>query len=214
MPAERPAAALTRRWRVPPTNRNGTVPEETAELVRTIERDIGPIEVALYNIGAQVGPRSLEKTSYRIFNLALSMGALGAFALAKELSPYMIGRRKGTLIYTSSTAAYRGNAGQHAHTAAMGARRNLTQSISAELAPQGIHVCHVNLDGAVDSPETIGRLMPEAFAQMQEDKKPNDEILLPESVADTYWHLHTQPRNAWTLDLDLRPWQEKAWFNS
>ena len=100
-------------------NRNGTVPEETAKVVEEIERDIGPIEVAVYNIGAQVGARSLEKTSYRIFNLALSMGAIGAFALAKELSPYMVARGKGTLIYTSSTAAYRGNAGQHAHTAAV-----------------------------------------------------------------------------------------------
>ena len=185
-----------------------------AEVIETIEHNIGPIEIAVYNIGAQVGSRSLEKTSYRVFNLALSMGAVGAFALAKELSPYMVARGNGTLIYTSSTAAYRGNAGQHAHTAAMGARRTLTQSISAELAPKGIHVCHVNLDGPVDAPETIGRLMPDAFAEMQKNLKPNDEMLLPASIADTYWHLHTQPRNTWTLDLDLRPWQEKAWFNT
>ena len=184
------------------------------ELIETIERDVGPIEVAIYNIGAQVGSRSLEKTSYRIFNLALSMGAIGAFALAKEVSPHMIKRGKGTIIYTSATAAYRGNAGQHAHTAAMGARKNLTQSISAELAPHGIHICHVNMDGPVDAPETIGKLMPEVFEKMLETKKPNDELLLPESIADTYWHLHTQPRNAWTLDLDLRPWKEQAWFNS
>eukprot|EP01045_Picozoa_sp_COSAG04_P017058 COSAG04_NODE_1482_length_6564_cov_3.075019_1_plen_295_part_00 len=193
---------------------NGTEPEEVGELIETIERDVGPIEVAIYNIGAQVGSRSLEKTSYRIFNLALSMGAVGAFALAKEVSPHMIKRGKGTIIYTSATAAYRGNAGQHAHTAAMGARKNLTQSISAELAPHGIHICHVNMDGPVDAPETIGKLMPEAFEKMLETKKPNDELLLPESIADTYWHLHTQPRNAWTLDLDLRPWKEQAWFNS
>jgi len=91
--------------------------------------------VAIYNIGAQVGNRSLEKTSYRIFTMALSMGAVGAFALAKELSPYMIERGKGTIIYTSATSAYRGNAGQHAHTAAMGARRNLTQSTSSGQHP-------------------------------------------------------------------------------
>jgi NAD(P)-dependent dehydrogenase (short-subunit alcohol dehydrogenase family) len=106
---------------------SGTDPEQVADLIKTIETDVGPIHVAIYNIGAQVGNRSLEKTSYRIFNLALSMGAVGAFALTKEVSPYMVNRGHGTIIFTSATAAYRGNAGQHAHTAAMGARRNLVQ---------------------------------------------------------------------------------------
>ena len=193
---------------------DGTDPEDVAQLIETIESEVGPIHVAIYNIGAQVGNRSLEKTSYRIFNLAISMGALGAFAMAKELSPYMIERGHGTLLYTSATAAYRGNSGQHAHTAAMGARRNLCQSINAVLGPKGIHVSHINLDGPVDAPETIGKLMPEAYAKMLETKKPNDGMLLPDSIADTYWHLHTQPRNTWTLDLDLRPWSETAWFNS
>ena len=137
-----------------------------AKLIEHIESDVGPIHVAVYNIGAQVGNRSLEKTSYRIFNMALGMGAVGAFALAKECSPRMVQRGHGTLIYTSATAAYRGNKGQHAHTAAMGARRNLTQSLNAELGPKGIHVCHVNLDGPVDAPETIGKLMPEMYAKV------------------------------------------------
>jgi len=139
---------------------------------------------------------------------------MGGFILAKEVAPYMVARGHGTLIYTSATAAYRGNAGQHAHTMAMGGRRNLTQSLNAELGPQGIHVCHVNMDGAILAPETLGKMMPELFEKMVKEKVPNDEVLLPDSIADTYFHLHSQPRNAWTLDMDLRPWQETAWFNS
>ena len=95
----------------------------------------------------------------------------------------------------------------------MGARRNLCQSLNHELGPQGIHICHVNLDGPVESPETIGKLMPELYKEMLAVRKPNDAILLPEHIADTYWHLHSQHRSTWTLDLDLRPWQEQAWFN-
>ena len=120
-------------------------------------------------------------------------------------------RGAGTLLFTSSTAAFRGNAGQHAHSAAMGARRNLCQSLRAELAPEGVHVCHINIDGTVDAPESIGKILPEFLEEMRET---DEGLLRPDDVADTYWHLHTQPRNAWTLDLDLRPWKEQAWFNS
>ena len=115
-----------------------------------------------------MGVNALSDTSYADLQNALSFGAVGAFALAKETAPYMIERGRGTLIYTSSTAAFRGNAGQHAHTAAMGARRMLCQSLSAELAPQGIHVSHVNIDGTVDAPESIGKIVPEFYEEMKE----------------------------------------------
>ena len=81
-------------------------------------------------------------------------------------------RGAGTLLFTSSTAAFRGNAGQHAHSAAMGARRNLCQSLRAELAPEGVHVCHVNIDGTVDAPESIGKiLMPKVAADSHDGKR-------------------------------------------
>jgi NAD(P)-dependent dehydrogenase (short-subunit alcohol dehydrogenase family) len=100
------------------------------------------------------------------------------------------------------------------HTAAMGARKNLSQSLNHELGPQGIHVVHVCLDGPVASPETIGLLMPKMYEKMMESKKPNDEMILPENVAETYWYLYSQPRSNWTLDLDIRPWKENPWMNS
>eukprot|EP00929_Paragymnodinium_shiwhaense_P106136 TRINITY_DN71313_c0_g1_i1.p1 TRINITY_DN71313_c0_g1~~TRINITY_DN71313_c0_g1_i1.p1 ORF type:complete len:295 (+),score=58.20 TRINITY_DN71313_c0_g1_i1:116-886(+) len=141
---------------------DGTKPEDIKAVIERVEKEVGPIHVALYNIGAQIGSRTLEKTSYRVFELSWRNGSLGAFALAKEVSPYMLKRGHGTIIYTSSTAAFRGNRGQHAHTAAMAARRALSQSVNHELAREGIHVCHVNLDGPVDAPDTLGKLMPDA----------------------------------------------------
>ena len=112
---------------------DGSSPDQLAKLIGSVERDVGPIACAVYNVGAQMGARTLQATSYADFQNALSLGAVGAFALAKEVTPFMLRRGRGCLIFTSSTAAFRGNAGQHAHTAAMGARRNLCQSF--RLAP-------------------------------------------------------------------------------
>ncbi|CAE8634026.1 unnamed protein product [Polarella glacialis] len=193
---------------------DATKPEEISALVKMVEQDLGPIDVAVYNVGAQVGNRLLENTSYRIFELAWRMGTLGAFALAKEVAPFMVGRGTGTVILTSATAAVRGNMGQHAHTAAMAGRRALGQSLNHELGRLGIHVCMVNIDGPVESPDTLGRMMPELYKKLLAEKGPQEKILLPKSVADTYYMLHCQRRDAWTLEMDLRPWGEAAWFNS
>lgn len=193
---------------------DGTKPEEVAELVRSVEAEVGPIHVAIYNIGAQVGNRTLEKTSYRIFEMAWRMGSLGAFALAKELTPHMRQRGAGTLIFTSATAAMRGNTMQHAHTAAMAGRRMLVQSLNHELGGDGIHCCHVVLEGKVDAPDTLGKMAPALYKKMQETEIPNDKVILPASVAETYLFIHRQPRNCWTHELELRPWGETAWFNT
>ena len=190
---------------------DATNPEDIASVVRAVEESVGPIHVAVYNVGAQIGNRSVEKTSYRIFDLALKLGAFGAFAMAKEVVPFMEKRGKGSLIFTSATAAFRGNRGQHAHAAAMGARRNLCQSLNHELAEKGIHVAHVNLDGVVASPETSLKVIPEAYhAHLASD----DGMILPSAVADAYWYLHNQPRSSWTFEMDVRPWRETPWFNS
>ena len=109
---------------------DGTEPVAVGALVERIEEQIGPIDFVNYNVGAQIGPRALDATSYRIFERAWRMGALGAFATAKEVSRHMLGRGRGTIVYTSATAAVRGNAGQHAHAAAMGGRRMLAQSLA------------------------------------------------------------------------------------
>jgi NAD(P)-dependent dehydrogenase (short-subunit alcohol dehydrogenase family) len=124
-------------------------------------------------------------------------------------------RGKGTLLVTSATAAVRGNAGQHSHAAAMGGRRMLCQSLNAEFAPKGIHVAHMLIDGAVDAPDTLGKMLgPEAFQKLRETRGlENDGLLLPSKIAETYYHVAQQHRSVWTHELDLRSFSDLAWWN-
>lgn len=184
------------------------------ELVAEVEQ-IGPIEVVLFNLGAQVGGRSLEDTSLKVFELGWQMACMGLFRLAKAVVPLMEARGGGTLLVTSATAAVRGNAGQHSHAAAMGGRRMLCQTLNAEYAPRGIHVVHILIDGAVDAPDTLGKLLgPELYEELRKTRgMEHDGLLLPEKMAETYYHLAHQHRSAWTHELDLRAFSDLAWWN-
>ena len=117
-----------------------------------IEKDIGPIEAVIYNLGAQIGDRNLQATSYRAFEMGWRLATFGLFRTASVVTPKMEERGRGTILVTSATAAVRGNKGQHSHAAAMGGRRMLCQSLNAEFGPKGIHVAHIIIDGAVDAP--------------------------------------------------------------
>lgn len=186
------------------------------ELVERTERDIGPIRAALYNLGAQIGNRPLGQTPHRIFELGWRLGTYGVFRLAHALLPRMVERAKdgphGTILVTSATAAVRGNAGQHSHAAAMGGRRMLCQTLNAEFAPKGVHVAHVVVDGAVDVPDTLGKLLGDSFQAFKANKGA-DGVIDPAALAETYWHLAHQPRNCWTHEVDVRPWTDVAWWN-
>ena len=128
--------------------------------------------------------------------------------------PAMVERGKGTLLVTSATAAVRGNAGQHSHAAAMGGRRMLCQSLNAEYASKGVHVAHIILDGAVDAPDTLGKMLgPDRFQELRETRGAEDGLLMPEKIADTYYHIATQHRSTWTHELDLRSHSDVAWWN-
>ncbi len=184
------------------------------DLVAEVE-SLGPIDVALFNLGAQIGNRPLEDTPLKTFELGWQMACFGLFRLARVLLPLMEARGGGTLLVTSATAAMRGNAGQHSHAAAMGGRRMLCQTLNAEYASRGIHVAHILIDGAVDAPDTLGKMLgPERFAALREARgKEHDGLLLPEKMAETYYHLATQHRSAWTHELDLRAHSDLAWWN-
>ncbi|SMQ69837.1 NADP-dependent 3-hydroxy acid dehydrogenase YdfG [Altererythrobacter xiamenensis] len=186
------------------------------ELVERIERDIGPIEGALYNLGAQIGNRALEDTPHRTFELGWRLGCFGLYRLAHAIFPSMVERAKdgphGTLLVTSATAAVRGNAGQHSHAAAMAGRRMLCQTLNAEFAPKGIHVAHIVVDGAVNSPDTLGKLLGDKWETFK-SMKGEHGMIEPAALAETYWHLAQQPRNCWTHEIDLRPHNDVPWWN-
>ncbi|QFU75616.1 SDR family NAD(P)-dependent oxidoreductase [Halioglobus maricola] len=194
---------------------NAAAEDSIEECVSSVEAEIGPIEVALYNLGAQIGNRSLEETSYKAFELGWRLGTFGLFRLASVLCPLMAERGKGSILVTSATSAMRGNSGQHSHAAAMGGRRMLCQSLNAQYASKGVHVAHILVDGAVDAPDTLGKMLgPEVFAQLREKHGgENDGLMLPAEMAETYFHIAHQHRSAWTHELDLRAFSDVAWWN-
>jgi NAD(P)-dependent dehydrogenase (short-subunit alcohol dehydrogenase family) len=183
--------------------------EDVAALVEQIERDIGPIEVMVFNIGANVRTSILEETARRYFKI-WEMACFAGFLNAREVARRMVARagaepgkhRRQTIVFTGATASLRGGNGFAAFAGAKAALRALAQSMARELGPQGIHVAHAVIDGAIDT-AFIRDNFPERYALKSEDG-----ILNPDHIADAYWMLHCQPRDAWTHELDLRPYRE------
>lgn len=176
---------------------------------------IGPIDTVVYNLGAQIGNRSLDETPLKTFELGWRMACLGLFRVAKVVVPLMVARGHGTILVTSATSAVRGNSGQHSHAAAMAGRRMLCQTLNAEYAAQGLHVVHIVVDGAVDAPDTLGKMLgAERFEALRQAKGgEKDGLLLPTKMAETYFHLAQQHRSVWTHELDLRSYSDTAWWN-
>jgi NAD(P)-dependent dehydrogenase (short-subunit alcohol dehydrogenase family) len=176
--------------------------DAVAALYAGIEADIGPIEVLVFNIGANVPSGILEETArryYKVWEMACFAGFLSGREAARRMAP----RGKGTILFTGATASLRGGANFAAFAGAKHALRALAQSMARELGPRGIHVAHVVIDGAIDT-DFIRENFPDRYAL-----KDQDGILNPEHIAENYWMLHMQPRDAWTHELDLRPWIEK-----
>ena len=177
--------------------------EDITNLINKIENEIGEIEVAVYNIGANIKFGITETTSQK-YHKVWEMAAFGAFLMGREVAKKMIPRKKGTIIFTGATASVRGGDGFAAFAGAKHAKRALAQSMARELGPKGIHVAHVIIDGAIDTP-WIQKLFPDYV----KEKKKIDGLMNPDDIAKNYIMLHKQPRNAWTQELDLRPWVEK-----
>lgn len=175
--------------------------DQVAALVEEIEGTIGPIEAAVYNVGGNVRFGILETTS-RVYRKVWEMSCFGGFLVGREVARRMVPRGRGTIVFTGATASIRGGAGYAAFAGAKHALRALAQSMARELGPQGIHVSHVVIDGAIDT-EWIRERFPERHAL-----KAKDGILDPDHIAEAYWQLHCQPRSAWTHEMDLRPWVE------
>ena len=175
--------------------------DQVVELVQRVERDIGPIEVCVFNVGGNVRFPIRELTT-RVYTKVWEMAALAGFLVGREAAKAMVPRGRGTILFTGATASLRGGKGFAAFAGAKHALRALAQSMARELGPEGIHVAHVVIDGGIDTP-FIRENFPERYAL-----KDKAGILDPEAIAENYWQLHRQPRSAWTHELDLRPWME------
>jgi len=175
--------------------------EQMVALVDTIEREVGAIEVAVFNIGANVR-FPIRETTARVYFKVWEMACFAGFLMGREVAKVMVPRGRGTILFTGATASVRGSAGFAAFSGAKHGLRALAQTMARELGPQGIHVAHVVIDGAIDT-EFIRSNFPERAAL-----KDRDGILSPEAIAEAYWQLHVQHRTAWTHEMDLRPWME------
>ena len=175
--------------------------DQMTALFDRIEAEVGPVEVMVFNIGANVN-FPIEETSARVYRKVWEMAAFAGFLAGREAARKMIPRERGTVIFTGATASIRGGKGYAAFAGAKFALRALAQSMARELGPKNIHVAHALIDGAIDSP-FIRELLPDVDA-LRADQR----LLDPEAIAEAYVSLHHQPRTAWTHELDLRPWAE------
>lgn len=177
------------------------VEAEMIALVDKIEAEVGPLQVVVFNIGANVRFPVIDTTA-QVYSKVWEMAALSGFFTGREAARVMAPRGKGTILFTGATASTRGGAGFSAFAGAKAALRQLAQSLAREMGPQGIHVAHVVVDGMIDG--TFARsIAPEIQALLDADA-----ILKPDEIAKNYVWLHNQQRSAWTFELDLRPWKE------
>lgn len=177
--------------------------DQVVGLFEKVEAEIAPVEACVFNIGANVRFPIVETTS-RVFTKVWEMACFSGFLTGREAARVMTPRGRGTILFTGATASVRGRDGFAAFSAAKHGLRALAQSMARELGPKGIHVAHTIIDGAIDT-QWIAENFPQRYAM-----KEQDGILNPEHIAEAYWALHAQPRDAWTHELDLRPWME-AW---
>jgi NAD(P)-dependent dehydrogenase (short-subunit alcohol dehydrogenase family) len=176
--------------------------DDVIALIEDIETRVGPIEAFVFNIGANVPCSILEETARKYFKI-WEMACFSGFLNAREVAKRMVTRQRGTILFTGATAGLRGASGFAAFAGAKHGIRALAQSMARELGPMNIHVAHVVVDGAIDT-DFIRSSFPEKYAT-----KDQDGILDPGHIAENYWYLHSQPRDAWTFELDLRPWNER-----
>ncbi|MFM8929534.1 MAG: SDR family oxidoreductase [Betaproteobacteria bacterium] len=176
--------------------------DQVVSFFNRVEAEVGPIEVVVFNVGGNVRFPILETTAQKYFKV-WEMCAMAGFLVGREAARVMVPKGRGTVLFTGATASLRGGAGFSAFAGGKAALRALAQSMARELGPKGLHVAHVVIDGLIDT--AFSR---EHFAQRVADAGP-DGVLNPDHIAQAYWWLHSQPRDAWTFEMDLRPFVER-----
>ena len=171
-------------------------------LFETIERDIGAVEVCLFNAGANTQKAALETTG-KLFQQVWQLACFAGFVTGREAARHMLTRGKGTILFTGATASLRGGAGFAAFASAKAGLRAVAQSLAREFGPKGLHVAHLVIDGGVDSPAIHQRRR----ARFGPDAPPPEagSLMALDTIAEAYWTLHTQPRDGWSFEMDIRP---------
>ncbi len=180
--------------------------EQIVDLFRKIESEIGPLEVVVFNPGGNVN-FPIRDTTSRVFFKVWEMACFGGFLTGREAAKYMVPRQKGSIFFTGATASLRGGSGFAAFASAKFGLRALAQSMARELGPENIHVAHLVIDAGVDT-AWVREMIQKSRGVGAEDLAP-DTLMNPASVAEAYWTLHHQPRDAWTFEMDLRPYGER-----
>ncbi|HEU0195611.1 MAG TPA: SDR family NAD(P)-dependent oxidoreductase [Nevskiaceae bacterium] len=177
---------------------------DVARRVAQIEQDLGPIDALVFNLGDN-RPASILAQSAADFRALWELNCYAGFLNAREVARRMVPRGRGVILFTGATGSVRGAARFAAFASAKHGLRALAQSMARELGPLGVHVAHVVLDGVVDNARSLNR-MPDYYARC----KAQGRLLSPGHIAESYWYLAQQPRDAWTFELDLRaatePW--------
>lgn len=179
--------------------------EAVAALFARVKAELGPVEICLFNAGANTKAPLIE-TSARLFSKVWELACYGGFLTGREAARHMVPRGRGTILFTGATASLRGGAGFAAFAAAKFGLRAVAQAMARELAPRNIHVAHLIIDGAIDS-AAIHRRLGAAVGTVPD--LPPDSLIQTGSVAEAFWMLHNQPRDGWTHELDIRPYCER-----
>lgn len=175
--------------------------QAVSDLVSGVERDIGPIDVTVFNVGGNVR-FGITETTARVYQKVWELCAFAGFLVGRETAKHMLPRGSGTILFTGATASLRGADGYAAFAGGKHALRALAQSMARELGPKGIHIGHVVIDGPIDTDATRA-MFPDWFSA-----RPDDGVMQPDDLAEIYWQLHCQPRSAWSFETDVRTYVE------
>ena len=178
--------------------------ESVTETFTRIEAEVGPLELVIFNVGGNVRFDILDTTA-RVFRKVWEMACFAGFLTGREAARHMGPRGRGSLFFTGASASMRGNPGYAAFGAGKAGLRSLAQSLAKELGPKGIHVAHLVIDAGVDTAFVRDRIRDGGG---DPDALPADTLMNPTSVAEAYWTLHHQTRDAWSFEMDLRPYGE------
>jgi NAD(P)-dependent dehydrogenase (short-subunit alcohol dehydrogenase family) len=180
-----------------PIRSDATDEKQIASAHEEIKRELGPIDVLIYNGGRRPIGRLMETTP-EVFEETWRLHTLGAFLWSREVVPEMLSRGGGTILITGATAGIRPWPNSAAFAPAKFAVRGLAQVMARDLHPQGIHVAYVNVDGGIDMP-LLRNFRPNAK---------DEDLLKPSAIADAFWFLAHQDPSAWSHELDVRPFKE------